>query len=88
MSISLRKPARRATNPKPVRERLREGGLVRADYWGWTNTYTYTKSMGEQLIAQTPAWHMRSFGRLLSSRLCVFRFGDGTKDSRHPRRSF
>src|SRR6185369_8924382 len=44
----------RATNPRPVRERLREGGLQRADYWGWTNTYTYTKSIGEQLIAQTP----------------------------------
>jgi long-chain acyl-CoA synthetase len=46
--------ATRATNPKPVRERLREGGLARADYWGWTNTYTYSKSMGEQLIAQAP----------------------------------
>jgi long-chain acyl-CoA synthetase len=46
--------ATRTTNSKPVRERLREGGLARADYWGWTNTYTYTKSMGEQLIAQTP----------------------------------
>ncbi len=44
----------RATNPRPVRERLREGGLKRAERWGWTNTYTYTKSMGEQLIAQTP----------------------------------
>jgi long-chain acyl-CoA synthetase len=44
----------RAANPRPVRERLREGGLSRADHWGWTNTYTYTKSMGEQLIAQTP----------------------------------
>ncbi len=43
----------RSTNPRPVRERLREGGLQRADHWGWTNTYTYTKSMGEQLIAQT-----------------------------------
>jgi long-chain acyl-CoA synthetase len=43
----------RDTNPRPVRERLREGGLQRADHWGWTNTYTYTKSMGEQLIAQT-----------------------------------
>lgn len=42
------------THPRPVRERLREGGLRRADYWGWTNTYTYTKSMGEQLIAATP----------------------------------
>jgi len=44
----------RDTNPRPVRERLREGGMNRADYWGWTNTYTYTKSMGEQMLAQTP----------------------------------
>jgi long-chain acyl-CoA synthetase len=44
----------RETNPRPVRERLREGGMKRADYWGWTNTYTYTKSMGEQLIAAVP----------------------------------
>jgi long-chain acyl-CoA synthetase len=28
--------------------------MIRAESWGWTNTYTYTKSMGEQLIAQTP----------------------------------
>jgi long-chain acyl-CoA synthetase len=42
------------SNPRPVRERLREGGMNRAEYWGWTNTYTYTKSIGEQLIAQTP----------------------------------
>jgi long-chain acyl-CoA synthetase len=42
----------RHSDPRPMRERLREGGLKRADYWGWTNTYTYTKSMGEQLIAQ------------------------------------
>jgi long-chain acyl-CoA synthetase len=44
----------RATNPRPVRDRLREGGSERADFWGWTNTYTYTKSMGEQLIVQAP----------------------------------
>jgi long-chain acyl-CoA synthetase len=44
----------RATNPRPVRERLREGGMNRAEQWGWTNTYTYTKSMGEQLLAKTP----------------------------------
>lgn len=44
----------RASNPRPVRERLREGGMNRAESWGWTNTYTYTKSMGEQLIAATP----------------------------------
>ncbi len=46
--------ATRATNPRPVRERLREGGAARAEYWGWTNIYTYTKSMGEQVIARTP----------------------------------
>lgn len=46
--------ATRATNPRPLRERLRDGGMNRAEYWGWTNTYTYTKSMGEQLIAGTP----------------------------------
>src|ERR1051326_88365 len=34
--------------------RLREGGMDRAEGWGWTNTYTYTKSLGEQLIAATP----------------------------------
>src|SRR5215467_4368244 len=44
----------RATKPRPVRERLREGGMARAEQWGWPNTYTYTKSMGEQLIARTP----------------------------------
>ena len=46
--------ATRASNPRPVRERLREGGMNRAEDWGWTNTYTYTKSIGEQLIARTP----------------------------------
>jgi long-chain acyl-CoA synthetase len=25
-------------------------GMERAEHWGWTNTYTYTKSLGEQMI--------------------------------------
>ena len=33
--------------------KLRDGGMERAQHWGWINTYTYTKSMGEQLIAAT-----------------------------------
>ena len=37
-----------------VQETLRKGGMDRADSWGWINTYTYTKSMCEQLIAKTP----------------------------------
>jgi long-chain acyl-CoA synthetase len=45
--------ASRGSDQRPVRERLREGGMNRAEHWGWTNTYTYTKSMGEQLIAAT-----------------------------------
>ncbi len=30
--------------------RLTELGQQRAEHWGWTNTYTYTKSLGEQAI--------------------------------------
>jgi long-chain acyl-CoA synthetase len=29
---------------------LTDLGMERAEHWGWTNTYTYTKSLGEQLI--------------------------------------
>lgn len=25
-------------------------GMERSEHWGWTNTYTYTKSLGEQII--------------------------------------
>ncbi len=34
--------------------RLIEAGMERAAHWGWPNTYTYTKSLGEQVIASTP----------------------------------
>jgi long-chain acyl-CoA synthetase len=43
-----------STNSRNTREHLRKAGMDRAESWGWTNTYTYTKSMGEQLIAGTP----------------------------------
>lgn len=33
------------------REALAELGRVRAARWGWVNTYTYTKSLGEQTLA-------------------------------------
>jgi long-chain acyl-CoA synthetase len=33
---------------------LVEAGMERARHWGWPNTYTYTKSLGEQVIAGTP----------------------------------
>lgn len=36
---------------KFVEERLIEAGQERALYWGWTNIYTYTKSIGEQVLA-------------------------------------
>jgi long-chain acyl-CoA synthetase len=35
-----------------IRRRMSEMGLQRAQYWGWPNMYTYTKSMAEQLIAR------------------------------------
>ncbi len=34
-----------------TRERLTELGTERAVFWGWPNIYTYTKSLGEQLVA-------------------------------------
>src|SRR5436305_10900743 len=34
-----------------TRTRLTDLGIERADYWGWPNIYTYTKSLGEQLVA-------------------------------------
>ena len=33
-----------------IEDRLKEEGLQRALKWGWPNTYSYTKSMGEQLV--------------------------------------
>ena len=33
--------------------RLVEAGMSRAQGWGWPNTYVYTKSLGEQVIART-----------------------------------
>ena len=32
--------------------RLTEIGMERAKHWGWTNTYTYTKSLGDQIVAE------------------------------------
>lgn len=33
-----------------VRDRLIEAGHERATFWGWPNIYTYTKSIGEQVL--------------------------------------
>ncbi|MEW6434105.1 MAG: AMP-binding protein [Myxococcota bacterium] len=33
---------------------LVQAGMDRAKHWGWPNTYTYTKSLGEQVLAATP----------------------------------
>jgi long-chain acyl-CoA synthetase len=38
---------------KYVSDRLVEAGTERATHWGWPNTYTYTKSIGEQVIARS-----------------------------------
>ncbi|MGH9933393.1 MAG: AMP-binding protein, partial [Pyrinomonadaceae bacterium] len=34
-----------------IRTRLTDLGVERAAWWGWPNIYTYTKSLGEQLVA-------------------------------------
>ncbi|MBI4454691.1 MAG: SDR family oxidoreductase [Acidobacteria bacterium] len=50
----IRQESLGAAKSSLIRESLRKGGMERAESWGWINTYTYTKSMGEQLIARTP----------------------------------
>lgn len=37
-----------------VHEQLTQVGIERAAHWGWPNTYTYTKSLGEQLVLNAP----------------------------------
>ena len=34
-----------------IRTRLTDLGMERSTFWGWPNIYTYTKSLGEQLVA-------------------------------------
>ncbi len=36
---------------KWLRNRLSDEGLERAEHWGWPNIYTYTKSLGERILA-------------------------------------
>ena len=36
-----------------VEAQLVDWGTERAQYWGWHNIYTYTKSLGEQILAQS-----------------------------------
>jgi long-chain acyl-CoA synthetase len=40
-----------------VAEQLTALGMERAQHWGWPNTYTYTKSLGDQLCARAEAEH-------------------------------
>ncbi len=36
-----------------IDDELGKAGMERAKHWGWPNTYTYTKSIGEQLLAES-----------------------------------
>jgi long-chain acyl-CoA synthetase len=38
---------------KFIEDRLKEAGRERALFWGWPNIYTYTKSIGEQILASS-----------------------------------
>ncbi len=39
---------------RELTERLTALGRQRAEHWGWVNTYTYSKSLGEQIVASEP----------------------------------
>jgi long-chain acyl-CoA synthetase len=38
---------------KWIDDELGDAGMKRAKHWGWPNTYTYTKSIGEQMLANS-----------------------------------
>src|SRR5690606_27272801 len=38
---------------KFMEAQLIEAGTERAVFWGWSNIYTYTKSIGEQVLASS-----------------------------------
>ncbi|HET6922688.1 MAG TPA: SDR family oxidoreductase, partial [Anaeromyxobacteraceae bacterium] len=40
-----------------ISQKLVDLGMERARHWGWPNTYTLTKSLGEQLIAKSGVRH-------------------------------
>lgn len=44
----------RRVAPKEIAQQLIDLGTQRAAQWGWVNIYTYSKSLGEQLIAAEP----------------------------------
>jgi long-chain acyl-CoA synthetase len=41
----------RRRRPRELAQRLTALGRQRAEHWGWVNTYTYSKSLGEQVLA-------------------------------------
>lgn len=43
-----------ASNARELKERLTALGKQRSRNWGWVNTYTYAKSLGEQIIVAEP----------------------------------
>lgn len=43
-----------AVRSRELQQRLIGLGKQRAENWGWVNTYTYAKSLGEQIIASEP----------------------------------
>jgi long-chain acyl-CoA synthetase len=49
---AARSPRRIAT--KEIAQQLIDLGTQRAAQWGWVNIYTYSKSLGEQIIASEP----------------------------------
>ena len=44
--------AREKARKKWLKRRLSEEGAERADFWGWPNIYTYTKSLGERILME------------------------------------
>ena len=71
---------------KFVEARLAETGTERARFWGFPNTYTYTKAIGEQIVASSGLAFTIVRPAIVES-TCHYRFQVGTKASTPARRS-
>ena len=60
---------------KYERERLVEAGFERSKYWGWHNVYTYTKSIGEQILRRSGIEHTICRPAVIESAVAYPRIG-------------
>jgi long-chain acyl-CoA synthetase len=71
-----------------IRSEMTKQGVERAAAWGWPNIYTYTKSMGDQLVVRETGIVRAIVRPAIVESAVAYRFAAGTRGSPPRRRSF